>query len=146
MVLSNATVLRDTLFQFKNFLSGAIADPISNRPSNQSFVMTSYPKRPTEMPMITIKDTNSTDVTWLGLQSESMMHQIDVEVRVWSKSVTQRDGIAGSVYNAIRTNRMEFAGSNFHDLKLQSMVNIDLDQEHSKVMTYQVTVLPGDIV
>lgn len=146
MVLSNQTVLRDTIFLFKNFLSNAITDPISNRPVNQSFVMTSYPQLETTYPLITIKDTNSTDVTWLGFQSESMRHEIDMEVRIWAKDVVNRDKLAGSIYNAFRTNRLEFTGSQFHDLRLLSMINIDQDKEHSKVMTYRVMVLPGDII
>lgn len=146
MTLGNTTILRDTIFLFKDFLSGAIADPISNRPTGQKFLHTSYPQEAVTYPIITVKDINSTDVTWLGFQSESMRHEIDMEVRVWAKDVVKRDQIAGSVYNAFRTNRLEFTGSQFHDLRMVSMVNVDADKEHSKVMTYRVMVLPGDII
>lgn len=148
-MVSSATVLRDTIFTIKSFLSGNLPDSISNRPANQSFIMTSYPTRETTYPLITIKDTNSFDQTWLGLQSEAMAHYIEMEIRVWANNVKNRDDLAGSIYNIMRQNRFGaagFTGSELHDMRLLSSVNVDDPSgPKSKVMSYRFLTLPGDI-
>ena len=76
--VTSATFLRDTIFAIKNFLSGAVPDPISNRPANQAFIMTAYPTRPTTFPLITIKDLNTYDSNRLGFKSEATQHYVGI--------------------------------------------------------------------
>ena len=140
--ISGATILRDTLFAIKTFLSGAVSDPITNRPTNESFIMTSYPTRAVTYPLITIKDLNS-ESTRLGLQSEAVMQNLNVEVRAWANTVSQRDKLADSIFNSMKNNQFG-GGSAFtedyglHDFKLLSSVNVDdPDGPKSKVQTYK---------
>ena len=142
--VESSTILRDTIFAIKNFLSGAIADPIaSNRPNSKDFIMTSYPTKPTVFPLVTIKDVNSFDTQRLGFQSEATQHNIDVEVRVWSNTVALRDSLAGSIHQAMRTNQFGGGSSwatdyDLHDYKLLNSLNIDTPNgDKSKVMTFR---------
>ena len=141
--VNSATILRDTLFAVKNFLSGAVPDIITNRPTNESFFLTAYPSKPTTFPIITIKDINTYDEAWLGLQSEAMKHIIDMEVRVWADNVPQRDKLTDSIQNAMRTNIYGGGSSwsqdyDLHDCRLLSSINVDnADGPKSKVLTYR---------
>lgn len=141
--VNSATILRDTIFAIKNFLSGAISDPIVNRPGGESFIMTSYPTRATTFPIITIKDVNTSDNYRLGLQSEATWHTVDMEVRIWANNVAQRDQLADSVFNNMRTN--QFGGGSawstdydIHDGIMLSSINVDDPSgPKSKVQTYR---------
>lgn len=139
-MVQTSTLLADTIFYVKDFLSSNITDPLT-RPAQEKFVMTSYPTRPVRYPLITIKDINSFDLGALGFQSEAAIYYIDVEVRVWGRNVSERDKIAQEVYNDLKANQIGASGTsqanNLHDLKLISMVNIDEDAVKSKIMTFR---------
>ena len=139
-MVQTITLLADTLYYVKNFISGNTTDPIS-RPSNESFVMTSYPTRPVRYPLITIKDTSSFDNGSLGFQSENSMFYIDIEIRIWARNVKERDTLAQEIYNDLKANQIGASGTsqanNLHDLKLISMVNIDESEVKSKIMTFR---------
>lgn len=136
------SIIRDVLFFFKDFLSGAIPDPITNRPANQSFIMTSYPTRAVTYPLITIKDTNQFVANRLGFQSEATQNYIDTEIRMWGRNVKERDETADKIFNQLKNNQIG-AGStsqsfDLHDFKLLNSVNIDTpDGAKTKVQTYR---------
>ena len=139
-MVQTSTLLADSIFYVKNFLSSNITDPIT-RPTAERFVMTSYPTRPVRYPLITIKDINSFDLGALGFQSEAAQYYIDIEVRVWGRNVAERDQIAQEIYNDLKANQIGTSGTsqanNLHDFKLLSMINIDEDAVKSKVMTFR---------
>lgn len=139
MVVST-NILRDTIFFIKDYLDGEVTDPISStRPSQEKFIMTSYPTRPTRFPLITIKDINSFDTRVSGLQSETMVHYIDIEIRIWAENVKDRDNIADAVWEKLRTNQIGISGTaqanGLHDFRLLSSVNVDEPNVKSKVMS-----------
>lgn len=140
-MVATATILRDVLFFLKNDFQNNITDPISStRPAGEQFVMTSYPQRAVTYPIITIKDLNSEDVTQLGFQSEAMQHYVTMEIRIWARTVAQRDQITDSVYNRLRDNQIGISGTSqandIHDFRLLSMTNIDeADGPKSKILT-----------
>jgi len=140
-MVQTATILRDTIFYIKDFLDGEITDPISNRPTNQKFIMTSYPTRATTYPLITIKDTNSYDSQTLGFQSEASQHYIEIEIRVWAKSTKQRDDMADQIYQKLKDNQIGASGTSqandIHDFQLLSSVNVDEPEIKSKVMSFK---------
>lgn len=140
--VSSGSILRDVLFFIKNYLSGAIPDPMSNRPTNQDFIMTSYPTRPTTYPLITIKDLNMNAPQILGFQSQAMVVHPSMEVRIWANTVATRDQLADKIFYNLKQNQIG-AGStsqsfNLHDFKLTSSVNVDdPDGAKSKIQTYE---------
>jgi hypothetical protein len=139
-MVTSTNIIRDTIYFIKNKILNNITDPIaSNRPSTESFVMTSYPTKPVRYPLITIKDTNSEDIKILGLQSQAMHHYITMEVRIWARTVQERDTLTDSVYDKFRTSQIGASNTsqadNLHDFKILSMVNIDeADGPKSKVI------------
>ena len=140
-MVTTSNLLADTIFYVKDFVNDNITDPIT-RPSNEQFVMTSYPTRPVRYPLITIKDMNSYDLGSLGFQSEAALYYIDIEIRVWGRNVAERDKIAQEIYNELKANQIGTSGTsqanNLHDLRLISMVNIDeAEGPKSKVMTFR---------
>ena len=138
----NTNIIRDTLFFIKDYLDGEITDPIT-RPTNEKFIMTSYPQRAVTYPIITIKDTNIDSRMTLGFQSEGALYNIDMEVRVWANNTKQRDDIADQLMDKMRTNQIGTSGTSqanaLHDLRLLSSVNVDETEGniHSKVMTFK---------
>ena len=141
MVVSTS-ILKDTIFFVKEFLSGNVTDPISNRPTNEKFVMTSYPQRPVTYPFITVKDLNTDSRMTLGFQSEAAQVNLQMEVRVWASNIAQRDKIADEIFDEMRLNQIGTVGTSqansLHDLRLLNSVNVDEpDGPKSKVMTYK---------
>ena len=140
--VNSGSIIRDVLFFFKDFISGVIPDPITNRPANQSFIMTSYPTRAVTYPLITLKDVNQFVQNRLGLQSEATQNYIDTELRIWGRNVIERDQTADKVFNQLKNNQIG-AGStsqsfDLHDFRLLNSVNVDTpDGAKSKVMTYR---------
>src|SRR3990167_4963450 len=140
-MVQTSTLLADTIFYVKNFISSNTSDPIS-RASNESFVMTSYPTRPVRYPLITIKDVGCYDLGALGFQSEAAMFYADIEVRVWGRNVAERDKLAQEIYTELKANQIGTSGTsqanNLHDFKLINMINIDeAEGPKSKVMTFR---------
>ena len=59
MTVETNTFIRDIIFFIKNDLASNITDPIvGSRASGSSFIMTSYPQKQVQYPLITIKLTN----------------------------------------------------------------------------------------
>lgn len=136
-MVNSQTILGDTLFFVKDFLDSNISDPIS-RPSGHKFVMTSYPERPTRYPLITIKDINL-DSNPLGIQSEHQLINITLEIRVWGRTISERDKLSQEVIHDLRNNQIGSSGT-FHandlfDFKLLSAINLDEpDGPKSKIL------------
>ena len=57
-MVSKDTILLDTLFYIKKDLLDNLTDPLAARSASSKFVMTSYPQRPVNYPLITIKAIN----------------------------------------------------------------------------------------
>jgi len=137
MTIESATFVRDILFFIKSNLSSSITDPIqSSRKSNSRFVMTSYPERETQYPLITIKAPNYS-ATRAGMQTDAMDMQITIEIRIWARNVKERDELFTTAFNLLRTIQFSTDGSvdsNLHDLNIPSVVEVDEDVIKSKVM------------
>ena len=138
-MVNTTTFLGDELFFLKSFIGSNLPDPIT-RPATEKFIMTSYPTRPVRYPLITIKDTNSRTPTQLGFQSEAMPLYTDIEIRIWGRTVVERDQLAGSVFSILKDNQIgttdTFQANNLHDLRLNSMINIDeAEGPKSKVLS-----------
>ncbi len=129
MAVAAATILRDVLFFIKDDLDGEITDPISgSRASNSNFIMTSYPQRQVQYPIVTIKVTN-VEAFRAGMQSTLMDYTFTVEIRVWARNQKEKDEIYDAVIDRLRT--IQFTSStgsvanNLHDFNALSAVEVD---------------------
>ena len=90
MAVAASTLVRDILFFIKDDISTNVTDPISStRGSSSSFVMTSFPQRAVEYPLIVIKMTNA-EVFRAGMQTTNMDYIINIEVRVWARNQKEK--------------------------------------------------------
>ena len=145
----SATFLADTINLLRDKIRDNVTDPISSsRPSTERFVLTSYPKRATTYPIITVTDRGIIQPQRLGMASEGTLITIDVEIRIWAKNVVQRDELFGSVHEYLRTNQLDtgtgLSDSNLHDFTLLSAVNVDEEGEEgikSKVMEVRFLIV-----
>ena len=129
-MVSSDTFVRDTLYFLKNDLLTNITDPLVGvRDSKSSFIMTSYPQRPVQYPLITIKPTNFT-ANRSAMQSNNMDMQMIIEVRVWARNQKEKDQLFELVFSRLR--KIQFAtngtqSNNLHDFKQSSAVDVDED-------------------
>ncbi len=128
MTVEIATFIRDVLSFIKTDLLANITDPISSkRHATSKFVMTSYPQRKVQYPLITLKVTNQEGVR-AGMQTTTMDVRVTLEIRIWATNEKQKDDLATKVYNRLRS--IQFIGSGstaneLHDFTLFSMNELD---------------------
>lgn len=139
--VSSSTFIADTINYIRDKLLANITDPISSkRAGNEKFVLTEYPQRPVTYPIITIVDRGVSQPQRLGMQSESTVIRMTLEIRIWATNVKERDELFDSIYDYLRTNQLsgdDITGANLHDFKLNSVVNVSESGEagiKSKVM------------
>lgn len=147
MAIATATFLRDIIIFIRNNLRTNITDPIS-RTSGVGFVMTAYPKRETQYPIITVKTTNL-DTQKLGMQSETVWINLDLEIRTWSKNAKESDDLTQDVINQLRSIQYGTNGTDeeqIYGFQLTSCVPIVETEEgdntiHSKVCTFRYSAI-----
>ena len=141
MTIEAATFVRDILYYIKTDLSSNVTDPIaSTRGTKSKFVMTSYPSRAVEYPLITIKANNYT-AGRAGMQTSAMDMNITIEVRIWARNTKERDTLFTSVFNRLRS--IQFTATTgsianyLHDFNMPSALEIDEEGDQaikSKIM------------
>jgi|TARA_R100000501_G_C2596826_1_gene95098 hypothetical protein len=142
--VTSSKFISDPTILVRDFLRDNITDPISSsRQSNSKFVVTSYPQRPVQYPIITVKSEDFTSKN-LGMQSTNQQMSIKLEIRMWAKNEKQKDELTQEVHTALKNNQFQADGpsstNNLHDFDLISSVNIDEEGQRgikSKVNTYQ---------
>jgi len=148
MAFSSSTFLSDIVLFIRNDLRTNITDPISSkRNSREKFVMTAYPSRTVQYPIITVKNVGMNIVNRLGMQSEGVWQSVVIEVRVWARNEKERDELTQEVFEQFRTNQFGTGSSTdfeLHDFNLLSAVPIDEDGEEgikSRVMEYEYKIV-----
>ena len=137
--VNSATFTSDVIILLRDNLINSIDDPL-NRPINERFVMTSYPKNAVRYPIITITDTGSRQEGKLGMGSEGTVLRLGIEIRIWARNIKERDELFDSVYNYLRANQYDASGlieSNLSGFQMTSALNINEDGDEgikSKVM------------
>ena len=129
MAVNSSTFITDLLFFIKNDFLSSITDPISaTRSADSRFVMTSYPQRQVQYPLITIKLINQTG-TRAGMQTEAMDVTANIEIRVWARNQKEKDDIANQIYKRLRdiqfTSSTGSIANNLYEYQLVSAVEID---------------------
>ncbi len=134
----NATFISDPVIFIRDKLRDNITDPLSSsRNELDRFVRTSYPKREVNYPLITVVDNSPNQISRAGMQSESTIIRLSIQIRVWARNIKERDEISQSVYDYLRTNQFSgdnFKGAELHDFAASSMVNVPGEKEQSKVL------------
>ena len=143
MVVESGTFIRDILFFIKTDFLSNITDPESTKRSNNSkFIMTSYPQRLAEYPIITIKVTNYS-ATRAGMQTTAMDVVMFIEIRVWARNQKEKDELANDCYKRLRDIQFTSGGSRenyLYDYGLLSAIEVDEpgdNQPKSRVLSIQ---------
>lgn len=128
MATTRENLYADLLYFLKSDLAANITDPISaSRNSDSQFVMTTFPHKFVEYPLITVKIVNL-EAARAGMQTDRMDINMIVEIRIWCKSQTQRDKLVQAIIDRLADIQFTTSGSvdsDFHDFAVLSCVDID---------------------
>ena len=102
MVITSATFVENIVLFIRDLLKTSVTDPLA-RTSGVGFVMTSYPKRQVQYPIITVKQVNI-NTNKLGMSSEVHQAIVRLEVRIWARNSKESDELTSDVIEALRTN------------------------------------------
>ena len=139
MAIAAATFISDTVKFIRDKLAANITDPISAKrnttyPNRERFVMTSYPKRPVNYPIITVKLDNARMEFRTGMQSEGIWTILPLEIRVWARNEEEKDNLTEQVITFLRQNQFGNGGSvpeELHDFRWNASFDVDEDGEES---------------
>ncbi|KKM15461.1 hypothetical protein LCGC14_1695870, partial [marine sediment metagenome] len=98
----------------RDLLRTNVTDPES-RTNGIGFVMTAYPKRTVQYPIITVRQTNIT-TTKLGMSSEVHLAVVDLEVRIWAKNAKQIDELTSDVIEVLRDAQYDASGTDNEEI------------------------------
>ena len=151
MAIATNTFLQDTVLFIRDTLRNNLTDPLStNRPSGEQYVMTSYPRRAVQYPIITVKTINMATKK-LGMSSEMSQVNMDVEVRAWARNMKEKDDMTQDILNHLRGIRLDAvngsADNKLFNFDLSSCVNVIEDGENgikSSVMTFKYYAIIGE--
>jgi len=131
MAISTTNFLSEVILFIRDGLRNNITDPISsNRSSKSKFVMTSYPRRETQYPIITILGGVDSSRK-LGQQSEKTQIELRIEVKIWARNEGEKNDLFGEVYNFLEKNQYPASTSNtstnveLWDFELLSATDVD---------------------
>ena len=125
--INRSQFIRDSTFCVHNLLSGNITDPQSaNRVTGEQFTMTTWPDRSVRYPVITVQQTGF-ESNFAGIASNNTINNIDFEINVWSKSIPEKESLAGSVFAVLEQNQTITAASGLFDLRFFNITNLDED-------------------
>jgi len=140
--VESATFMSDLIILIRDNIRNNVDDPMTSRPSNEKFVMTSYPRNVVNYPIITVVDSGTVQEGKLGMGSEGTILRLGIEIRIWGRNVKERDEIFNSIYDYLRTNQLsgdDITSANLHDFSMNSAVNISEGDIRVKVV--EVTYL-----
>ena len=145
--ISESNFIQDAVFFIKDNLDGDITDPISaKRQNNEQFVITSYPKRLVNYPIITIR-TPSMNIIRAGMQTEAIDVPIRIEIRIWARNIRERDQLSQDIINRLKD--IQFvastgsAASGLHNFRVISTVDIDEEGDNtpkSRIINIEYTM------
>lgn len=147
MTINSDTFISDIILFLRNMLRTGISHPDG---ATNEFIFTSFPKRATTYPMITIKNAGLT-VSPLGMYSEVALANLNIEVRVWSKNSKHADTLTQEIielFRGLQYGTDSTTTEQIFDFRLLSCVPIvEEDNDitiHSKVLTFNYQCILGD--
>jgi len=128
MAIGTSTIIHDSVLFIRNLLLNNVTDPeTSARSGNEKFVMTGYPEREVRYPIITVTHTAGSAAR-LGMNTEDMMHTVNLEVRVWARNMKEKDQLTDAVVDKLQTLQRDTTGTvaeGLVHLSVTSMTNVD---------------------
>ena len=148
MAIATSTFIQDVVIFLRNLLRTNVTDPLS-RTNGIGFVMTAFPKRNTQYPLITVKVVGS-DTLKLGMQSELHQVAMTIEINTYGRNSKEGDDLAQDVINVLRSNQYGTGSTDveeIHGFTLTSMVPIVEESGdntiHRKSLTFEYRVIIG---
>ena len=139
MAVTSVTFISDTVIFIRNLLRTSVTDPLS-RTNGVGFVMTAYPKRKVQYPIITVKQTNASTAK-LGMQSEVHDTTVALEVRIWGRKSAEADDLAAKAIDVLRDAQYSATGTDNEEIfgftvtSLNDLVENEGDNSiHSKII------------
>jgi hypothetical protein len=108
MTIQSSTFVENVVLFIRDLLRTNVTDPISGR--TEGWVMTAYPKRKTQYPIITIKQTNISTQK-LGMGSEEQFVTMIIEVRIWARNSKEADELLSDVIDKLRDIELDATGT-----------------------------------
>lgn len=126
MAVASATIIHDVVLKVRDIINDNVTDPIlATRSSDSKFCMTGFPDRPSQYPLITVSLTSMSD-TKMGMNNESTLVNMQLQIDIFAKDVVQKDTLADSVYNKLRTAQSSTTlPYKMYDFKLISTSDLD---------------------
>ena len=123
--------MSDVFYYLKNDFNTNITDPLSSaRNSKSKFVLTEYPGRMVNYPVITLKIANVNAVR-AGMQTTAIDMDLMVEIRIWARNVKERDTIFQQVVNRLKdiqyTDSTGTQAAGLHNLRILGTNEINED-------------------
>ena len=128
-MVSRTSIISDILLFIKRDLQNSVNDPISStRGARSKFILTAYPNRPTQYPLITLKITNI-EALRAGMQTTAQDITISMEIRIWARNEKEKETIYQEVSNRLKdiqfTDSTGSIANNLHDYNELSAVEVD---------------------
>lgn len=144
-MVSRSTIVQDVLLFIKKDLNENITDPLSStRIKKSKLVMTSYPAKPVNYPIITLKISNI-EAPRAGMQTTAQDITLTLEIRIWARNEKEKETLYQEVSNRLKdiqfTDNTGSIANNIHDYNELSAVEVDEPGEpgasviKSRVMT-----------
>ena len=145
MTVASATIIHDVVLKVRDIINDNVTDPIATtRASTSKFCMTGFPDRPAQYPIIIVSLASMSDRK-MGMNNESTMVDMQLQIDILAKDVRQKDNLADSVYDKLRTAQVSTTlPYKMYDFKLISISDLDEPGEtglRRKVMLVSYTVV-----
>lgn len=101
VAVNSASIIHDSVTKIATLLQNNCTDPISATRAQSTWIMTSYPERDVEYPIIIVAHAAHRD-EHTSIGSEYKTNYITLRIEVWSKSTKQRDEVWDDVYDELR--------------------------------------------
>lgn len=140
MTLTPSTYVSDSVLFVRDKLRAGVTDPLSRSGSGTEWIFSAFPDKNPVYPIITVRKTGGGASQRLGHQSQGQWCPVQIEVRVWARTVKERDTLAQAVHNLLRTVQLGTNSTDEYemfDFGLNSSVPVDEPGEngiHSEVM------------
>lgn len=143
-MVNTGSVLRSSITYIRSVLASGVTDPISaTRASDSSFVVTNFPEKSVNYPIIVIS-TELGASSKLGLYSEGLKTSLRLSVDIHSKTVKQRDQLSDDVFHHLRTTQSGTKSNNLYDLRLlatQSQNEMGREGIHRRTLEFSYLFL-----
>lgn len=124
-MVATGSILRSSITYLRSVIASGVSDPITaTRNSNSSFVVTNFPDKDVNYPLIVLSNDLSSS-SKMGLYSEGLKHPLRLSVDIFSKTVKQRDQLTDDVFHVLRTNSSGTKAQGLYDFKLLSTASLD---------------------